>query len=161
MSENKKGLGLGGIVLICITALLIAGGFIFKDRILGNERGVPIGTESEFTMTENPTVESKLMQRNAEIEMDRLLGIYYTLPISIIQKIYEDHGANITHYDVAREYEKNAEYYMSFDISSQYKPQLNGPDAKNVERIEIKTKLKKPQEEEATRLPITPVDSVR
>lgn len=163
MNYNKKDcshIGFGGILCICLTVIIVCTGFLFKDKIksLGSEQFQSENVSNDLTI-EQPTVEMKILQRTDEIELQRLNEVYYTLPITIVQKIYEDKGVELSKYDVARVYEKNAEYYISYDISTQLSPTLSGPDANNVKKLEIRTTIEKPTNNKPILL-LTPGDSI-
>lgn len=111
--------------------------------------------------TESITVEDRMQQFNAEVEDTRMYDVYLSLPPVIIEGILTKLGAKADYRDIVREYYKNREFWISTQVSKQVEPALTGPDANNIERIEVKTILKEEKPDPGKAVPLTPTDSVK
>lgn len=144
-----------GIVIILLSMVVYAeykGSKVFKDFAKS--------TTSKIT-TEEITVEDRMQQFSAEVEDTRMHNVYVSLPPVIVESILTKLGAQADYRDVVREYYKNREFWISTQVSRQVKPELTGPDAKDIERVEIKTIMKEKETESGNPVYLTPIDSVK
>lgn len=114
-----------------------------------------------LTATESVSVEDRMQQFNAEVEDTRMYDVYLSLPPVIIEGILTKLGAKTDYRDIVREYYKNREFWISTQVSRQIEPALTGPDANNVERLEIKTIMKEEKPDPGKAVQLMPIDSVK
>ena len=82
------------------------------------------------------------------------------MPIVIVEGILNKLGPDADYRAIVNEYYTNRSYWISTQVSNQIKPVLTGPDAKNVERVEVKTVLKE-ETPPGNEVSLTPADSVK
>lgn len=111
--------------------------------------------------TEEITVEDRMQQFNAEVEDTRMYDVYISLPPVIVEGILTKLGPDADYRNVVREYYKNREFWISTQVSRQVQPELTGPDAKDIERVEIKTIMKEKEPDPGKQVQLTPSDSVK
>lgn len=109
---------------------------------------------------ENPTVQERLNKFSAEVEDTKVYDTYLSLPIVIVEGILNKLGPDADYRAIVNEYYTNRSYWISTQVSNQIKPVLTGPDAKNVERVEVKTVLKE-EAPSGNEVSLTPADSVK
>lgn len=107
-----------------------------------------------------PTVQERLNKFNAEVEDTRAYDTYLSLPIVIVEGILNKLGPDADYRAIVDEYYTNRSYWISTQVSNQIKPVLTGPDAKNVERVEVKTVLKE-ETPLGNEVSLTPADSIK
>lgn len=107
-----------------------------------------------------PTVQERLNKFSAEVEDTRAYDTYLSLPIVIVEGILNKLGPDADYRAIVNEYYTNRSYWISTQVSNQIKPVLTGPDAKNVERVEVKTVLKE-EAPSGNEVSLTPADSVK
>lgn len=144
-------------ILLCITALLIAGVVMFKDKIFDNEQSA--GYPQTSVKIQNMTVEDRLTERNTEIEINRCYDVYYSLPPVVLQFVLEDIGASANIPDIVYRYENNREHYLSKYFADQVKFDVPDSDKEFIERIELKTRLKNDRQREPEKLSPVSVDT--
>lgn len=107
-----------------------------------------------------PTVQERLNKFSAEVEDTKVYDTYLSLPIVIVEGILNKLGPDADYRAIVNEYYTNRSYWISTQVSNQIKPVLTGPDAKNVERVEVKTVLKE-ETPPGNEVSLTPADSVK
>lgn len=166
---SEKGDGTGGawkatmLVLVAIVIVLLA------SITFAEFKGVKVfsnATESVMNQfgtnsTEDVTVEGRMLQFNTEVNDTKMYDVYLSLPPIIVQGILTKLGANADYRAIVQEYYKNREFWISTQLSNQVTPTITGPDANNIERVEIKTILKEEEKKAGTTVPLTPSDSLR
>lgn len=100
-----------------------------------------------------PTVEETIEDWRNAVKEDSLYGLYLQLPEVIFKQIVDRIGTNASPTEIALEYIRNKAYYISLQLSKQLKPTITGPDADNIEKVEIKTTMKAPKEKRITTAP--------
>ena len=81
--------------------------------------------------------------------------IYFALPEATYVTIVNRIGTNATMEEVVKEYQRNKTYYISLQLSETIGSiPIEGPDAKNVESVNMAINLKSP---DTTKVPVTVV----
>ena len=81
--------------------------------------------------------------------------IYFALPEATYATIVNRIGTNATMGEVVKEYQRNKTYYISLQLSETIgNIPIEGPDAKNVESVNMAINLKSP---DTTKVPVTVV----
>ena len=81
--------------------------------------------------------------------------IYFALPEATYVTIVNRIGTNATMEEVVNEYQRNKQYYISLQLSETIGSiPIEGPDAKNVESVNMAINLKSP---DTTKVPVTVV----
>ena len=79
--------------------------------------------------------------------------IYFALPEATYVTIVNRIGTNATMEEVVKEYQRNKTYYISLQLSETIGSiPIEGPDAKNVESVNMDITLKSP---DTTKVPVT------
>lgn len=146
---------LGGFIAVLFVALLWFG----YDR---NKDESPNLSESSTTISvEIPTLEEAVNNWSMEKHNVELYNLCMELPEQIVRTIFNRIGTNANYLEVAEEYLRNTNYYISMQIK-EIIPAIPGPDAKNVENVEIKTKVNRTtNSDNAVKVPVIVTDSVK
>ena len=90
-----------------------------------------------------------------------LYNLCMELPEQIVRTILNRIGTTATYEEIAEEYLRNTNYYISMQLK-EVMPGITGPDAKNA-KVEIKTEVSRPEKEseKAVKVPITVIDSIK
>lgn len=146
------------IGLLCIVLL---GGILWYgyDKYHGTE--AQKASESTKTKVIIPTLEEKLNDWNVEKHDMELYDLCMELPEQIVRTILNRIGTTATYEEIAEEYLRNTNYYISMQLK-EVMPGITGPDAKNA-KVEIKTEVNRPEKEseKAVKVPITVIDSIK
>lgn len=92
-----------------------------------------------------PTVEAAVAAWGVDKEHHDLEELCFDLPESVVSNIIERIGTYATYQEIATEYLRNTEYYISAQIKEAI-PELPGPDIEN-SNVEIKTTIQRPKPE--------------
>lgn len=146
------------IGLLCIVLL---GGILWYgyDKYHGTEAKEASGsTKTEVII---PTLEERLNDWNVEKHDMELYDLCMELPEQIVRTILNRIGTTATYEEIAEEYLRNTNYYISMQLK-EVMPGITGPDAKNA-KVEIKTEVNRPEKEseKAVKVPITVIDSIK
>lgn len=108
-----------------------------------------------------PTLDQRLNNWNAEKHNAELYDLCMELPEQIVKTILNRIGTTATYKEIAEEYLRNTNYYISMQLK-EVMPGITGPDAKNA-KVEIKTEVNRPEKEseKAVKVPITVIDSIK
>lgn len=125
--------------------------------------GIKAQKASESTKNEViiPTLEERLNDWNVEKYDMELYDLCMELPEQIVRTILNRIGTTATYKEIAEEYLRNTNYYISMQLKEVI-PGITGPDAKNA-KVEIKTEVNRPEKEseKAVKVPITVIDSIK
>ena len=146
------------IGLLCIVLL---GGILWYGY--DKHHGTEAQKASESTKNEViiPTLEERLNDWNVEKHDIELYNLCMELPEQIVRTILNRIGTTATYEEIAEEYLRNTNYYISMQLK-EVMPGITGPDAKNA-KVEIKTEVSRPEKEseKAVKVPITVIDSIK
>lgn len=161
MGENKTSLA-GVWTAIILLAFMLIGGIAYMKYIHSDttENVVVEQTKNspEYTI---PTVEEKLVEHAEIVRETKYYDTYLALPDIILEAIYHQKGTNITPTEVAEEYLRNREFYLSVQLSKEIdKIKLTGPDAGEISQVELKTILRK-KEAPGETIHSVPTDSLK
>lgn len=108
-----------------------------------------------------PTLDQRLNDWNAEKHNTELYDLCMELPEQIVKTILNRIGTTATYEEIAEEYLRNTNYYISMQLK-EVMPGITGPDAKNA-KVEIRTEVNRPEKEseKAVKVPITVTDSIK
>lgn len=108
-----------------------------------------------------PTLDQRLNNWNAEKHNTELYDLCMELPEQIVKTILNRIGTTATYEEIAEEYLRNTNYYISMQLK-EVMPGITGPDAKNA-KVEIKTEVNRQEKEseKAVKVPITVIDSIK
>lgn len=166
MSEKGDGTVGGvwkGVVLVLLTIVtllllcIVYQGLKGENPLTKVKESIGFSTETEVAI---PTVQERLNEFNAEVEDTKAYDTYLSLPIVIVEGILNKLGPDADYRAIVNEYYTNRSYWISTQVSNQIKPVLTGPDAKNVERVEVKTVLKE-ETPPGNEVSLTPADSIK
>lgn len=148
-----------GLLLVVMVALL---GYIAYceyngKRIFSEEQAVVPITSTVETV---PSIEEAMVTWQQDVQRNDDYQLYLALPPMIMQSIYERIGTQPTIKQVVNEYRLNKEFYISKQIAKQFKPDISGPDADNIKKVEITTTVEEPIIKPKT-IPLVPSDSLK
>lgn len=108
-----------------------------------------------------PTLEQKLNDWNAEKHNTELYDLCMELPEQIVKTILNRIGTTATYEEIAEEYLRNTNYYISMQLK-EVMPGITGPDAKNA-KVEIRTEVERPvpEKDKPVTVPVTVKDSIK
>lgn len=161
--DDTVGSVLKGVVLMLLTIVtllllcIMYRGLKGENPLTKVKESVGFSTETEV---EIPTVQKRLNKFKAEVENTKAYDTYLSLPIVVVEGILNKLGPDADYRAIVNEYYANRSYWISTQVSNQIKPVLTGPDAKNVERVEVKTVLKE-ETPLGNEVSLTPADSVK
>lgn len=146
------------IGLLCIVLL---GGILWYgyDKYHGTEaQKASESTKNEVII---PTLEERLNDWNVEKHDMELYDLCMELPEQIVRTILNRIGTTATYEEIAEEYLRNTNYYISMQLK-EVMPGITGPDAKNA-KVEIKTEVNRPEKEseKAVKVPVMVIDSIK
>ena len=146
------------IGLLCIVLL---GGILWYgyDKYHGTKPEMVEDQQSAEVII--PTLDQRLNDWNAEKHNTELYDLCMELPEQIVKTILNRIGTTATYEEIAEEYLRNTNYYISMQLK-EVMPGITGPDAKNA-KVEIKTEVNRPEKEseKAVKVPITVIDSIK
>lgn len=146
------------IGLLCIVLL---GGILWYgyDKYHGTKPEMVEDQQSTEVII--PTLDQRLNDWNAEKHNTELYDLCMELPEQIVKTILNRIGTTATYEEIAEEYLRNTNYYISMQLKEVI-PGITGPDAKNA-KVEIKTEVNRPEKEseKAVKVPITVTDSIK
>ena len=108
-----------------------------------------------------PTLDQKLNDWNAEKHNTELYDLCMELPEQIVKTILNRIGTTATYEEIAEEYLRNTNYYISMQLK-EVMPGITGPDAKNA-KVEIRTEVERPipEKDKPVTVPVIVKDSVK
>lgn len=108
-----------------------------------------------------PTLDQKLNDWNAEKHNTELYNLCMELPEQIVKTILNRIGTTATYEEIAEEYLRNTNYYISMQLK-EVMPGITGPDAKNT-KVEIRTEVERPipEKDKPVTVPVIVKDSVK
>lgn len=108
-----------------------------------------------------PTLDQRLNNWNAEKHNAELYDLCMELPEQIVKTILNRIGTTATYEEIAEEYLRNTNYYISMQLK-EVMPGITGPDAKNA-KVEIRTEVERtiPEKDKPVTVPVIVKDSVK
>lgn len=108
-----------------------------------------------------PTLDQRLNDWNAEKHNTELYDLCMELPEQIVKTILNRIGTTATYEEIAEEYLRNTNYYISMQLKEAM-PGITGPDAKNA-KVEIRTEVERPvpEKDKPVTVPVIVKDSVK
>lgn len=145
-------------VAIGLLCCVLLGGILWYgyDKYHGTEAKKEA---SESTKVIIPTLEQRLNDWNIEKHETEMYGLCLELPEQIVRTILNRIGTTATYEEIAEEYLRNTNYYISMQLK-EVMPAIEGPDAKNA-RVEIKTEVTRPKEDNTVKVPVIVTDSIK
>lgn len=131
----------GAIGLLCLVLIGIA-------TVCTYNRYYKVAPKSEETVVAQEqewTIDSRLEDIRQEKESDYLYNLCLELPEEITKAILTRIGANATNIEIANEYLRNSEYYISLQVKNNL-PKIDGPDAANA-KVKISTEIQRAEKE--------------
>ena len=147
------------IGLLC---LVLLGGILWYGYDKYQEEKESVNTTEEIsTKIEIPTLEQRVNEWNEEKHSNALYNLCMELPEEIVKTIINRIGTTATYIEIAEEYLRNTNYYISMQIKDNM-PDINGPDAKNA-KVEIKTEVTRDtsDKDKLYKVPVIVKDSVK
>lgn len=108
-----------------------------------------------------PTLDQRLNDWNAEKHNTELYDLCMELPEQIVKTILNRIGTTATYEEIAEEYLRNTNYYISMQLKEAM-PGITGSDAKNA-KVEIRTEVERPvpEKDKPVTVPVIVKDLVK
>ena len=138
----KKSKVIFGLIIAMLLSLVLISCDAFKKKPAVIEQALPTVKEATTSFME---------AKNAYT----VGQIYFALPEATYATIVNRIGTNATMEEVVKEYQRNKTYYISLQLSETIgNIPIEGPDANNVESVNMAINLKSP---DTTKVPVTVV----
>lgn len=160
--ENCQGNGIGTVfktvsILLLLVIAVLLGVVVYNNTKLDSLQSSEQTISSSFEKV--PTVEEALAIRASQLEAWRCESVYAEIPSIIMQALYEKLGTQESIKTYVYEYEANEEKYINMYVAKEAELTIDKETAKKIDKIEVKTKLKEP-ENKTEKMAITTGDSI-